>query len=77
VCLGSVPCTFGLTEPKSTRLLCYFLLDAPQQGKLMAGETGATAKHVNMKDIRVLELSGLPGLKIQHAIVLSWLPTTT
>jgi type I restriction enzyme S subunit len=48
--------------------LCYFLLDAPQQGKLMAGETGATAKHVNMKDIRVLELSGLPGLKIQHAI---------
>lgn len=47
--------------------LCYFLLAPPQQGKLLAGETGATAKHVNMKDIRRLELSGLPTLSAQEA----------
>lgn len=45
--------------------LCYFLLAPPQQGKLLAGETGATAKHVNMRDIRRLELSGLPNLQAQ------------
>lgn len=45
--------------------LCYFLLAPPQQGKLLAGETGATAKHVNMKDIRRLELLGLPDLTVQ------------
>src|SRR6266480_7745073 len=47
--------------------LCYFLLSPPQQGKLLAGETGATAKHVNMKDIRQLELVGLPSLTVQRA----------
>jgi type I restriction enzyme S subunit len=47
--------------------LCYFLLAPRQQGKLLAGETGATAKHVNMKDIRRLELAGLPNLPTQRA----------
>ena len=47
--------------------LCYFLLAPPQQGKLLAAETGATAKHVNMLDIRRLELSNLPGLTSQRA----------
>jgi type I restriction enzyme S subunit len=32
---------------------------------LLAGETGATSKHVNMKDIRPLRLIGLPPLNIQ------------
>ena len=45
--------------------LCYFLLAPPQQGKLLAAETGATAKHVNMLDIRQLELRGLPDLAVQ------------
>ncbi len=48
--------------------LCYFLLAPQQQGKLLANETGATAKHVNMIDIRKLELSGIPVLERQHAI---------
>jgi len=48
--------------------LCYFLLAPVQQGKLLAGETGATAKHVNMKDIRMLELRALPNLATQRAI---------
>ena len=47
--------------------LCYFLLAPPQQGKLLAAETGATAKHVNMLDIRRLELSNLPDLPSQRA----------
>jgi type I restriction enzyme S subunit len=45
--------------------LCYFLLAPEQQGKLLAGETGATAKHVNMKDIRRLELLSLPDITTQ------------
>lgn len=48
--------------------LCYFLLAPQQQGALLAGETGATAKHVNMKDIRRLPLKKLPKLSVQHRI---------
>ena len=40
--------------------LCYFLLAPKQQGALLAGETGATAGHVNMRDIRRLKLGRLP-----------------
>ncbi|NPU83212.1 MAG: restriction endonuclease subunit S [Syntrophaceae bacterium] len=46
--------------------LCYFLLAPPQQGLLLAGETGATAKHVNMKDIRQLSLRHMPRLEEQR-----------
>lgn len=66
ICLGQR--TVHL-RPDSTKVdpdfLCYFLLAPAQQGKLLAGETGATAKHVNMKDIRRLELTGLPSLVTQ------------
>jgi type I restriction enzyme S subunit len=48
--------------------LCYFLLAPLQQGKLLAGETGATAKHVNMKDIRRLALTSLPDIATQKTI---------
>jgi type I restriction enzyme S subunit len=48
--------------------LCYFLLAPLQQGKLLAAETGATAKHVNMLDIRRLELSNLPNLSYQQSL---------
>lgn len=48
--------------------LCYYLLAPQQQGALLAGETGATSKHVNMKDIRRLPLRGLPDLDVQHVI---------
>ena len=34
---------------------------------LLAGETGATSKHVNMKDIRALRLDDLPSLPAQKA----------
>lgn len=48
--------------------LCYYLLAPKQQGNLLAGETGATAKHVNMSDIRRLSLKDLPSVEIQRAI---------
>jgi len=48
--------------------LCYFLLTPRLQGLLLAGETGATAKHVNMKDIRRLPLGGLHRRETQTEI---------
>ena len=48
--------------------LCYYLLSPQQQGALLAGETGATSKHVNMKDIRRLPLIDLPKRDIQQTI---------
>jgi len=48
--------------------LCYYLLAPQQQGALLAGETGATSKHVNMKDIRRLSLIDLSQLDIQRRI---------
>jgi type I restriction enzyme S subunit len=53
-------------EKIDSDFLCYFLLVPSQQGMLLAGETGATAKHVNMKDIRKLKLEGLPSLRAQR-----------
>lgn len=68
VCLGQR--TVHLRPDRSKvdpDFLCYFLLTPSQQGKLLAGETGATAKHVNMRDIRNLRLDGLPTLATQRA----------
>ena len=48
--------------------LCYYLLAPQQQGALLAGETGATSTHVNMKDIRQLLLKNLPELSSQKII---------
>ncbi|WP_339074373.1 restriction endonuclease subunit S [Teredinibacter turnerae] len=48
--------------------LCYFLLAPKQQANLLAGETGATAKHVNMRDIRRLPLSHLPAIEDQKKL---------
>lgn len=69
VCLGQR--TVHL-RPDPTRVdpdfLCYFLLAPKQQGALLAGATGVTAKHVNMKDIRRLPLDGLPNLDVQKHV---------
>lgn len=68
VCLGQRTVHLRPNRKKvDPDFLCYFLLAPPQQGKLMASETGATAKHVNMKDIRRLELSNLPNITTQQA----------
>ena len=48
--------------------LCYYLLAPRQQGALLAGETGATAGHVNLGDIRRLNLGQLPRLSEQRRV---------
>ncbi len=55
-------------EQVDSAFLCYYLLAPQQQGALLAGETGATSQHVNMKDIRRLPLKELPKLCAQEAI---------
>ena len=69
VCLGQRTVHLRLNKSKvDPDFLCYYLLAPPQQGALLAGETGATAKHVNMKDIRRLPLKWLPNLNVQRHI---------
>ncbi len=69
VCLGQR--TVHL-RPDQTQVdpsfLCYYLLAPPQQGALLAGETGVTAGHVNMRDIRRLRVDGLPELHRQQRV---------
>ena len=48
--------------------LCYYLLAPRQQGALLASETGATARHVNMRDIRRLKLGLLPTVTTQRRL---------
>lgn len=66
VCLGQRTVHLRLDKKKvDPAFLCYYLLSPSQQAALLAGETGATAKHVNMKDIRRLPLVNLPHLDVQ------------
>ncbi|MDZ7852164.1 MAG: restriction endonuclease subunit S [Halomonas sp.] len=66
VCLGQRTVHLRPDKKKvDPAFLCYYLLSPSQQAALLAGETGATAKHVNMKDIRRLPLVNLPHLDIQ------------
>ena len=69
VCLGQ---RTVLLRPDPAKVdpdfLCYYLLADPQQGALLGSATGATAPHVNMKDIRGLPLRNLPRLENQQRI---------
>ena len=55
-------------EAVDSDFLCYHLLAPRQQGLLLAGETGVTAGHVNMHDIRRLDIGRLPSLNTQKTI---------
>ena len=60
-------CIEGLTAKKLTPISFVTTYLAPkQQGALLAGETGATAGHVNLRDIRRLKLGTLPTLEQQR-----------
>lgn len=48
--------------------LCYYLLSPKMQYKMLAGSGGSTVAHLNMKDIRNLELETLPPLPTQRKI---------
>ena len=69
VCLGQRTVHLRLYHEKvDPDFLCYYLLAPRQQGALLAGETGATARHVNMRDIRRLKLGLLPTLSTQRKL---------
>ena len=69
VCLGQRTVHLRPSHEKvDPDFLCYYLLAPRQQGALLAGETGATAGHVNMRDIRRLELGTLPTVPEQQRL---------
>ena len=48
--------------------LCYYLISPRMQHKMLAGSGGSTVAHLNMKDIRNLELETIPSIPIQRLI---------
>ncbi|QLG88176.1 restriction endonuclease subunit S [Chitinibacter bivalviorum] len=70
LCLGQ---RTVLIRPKSeflnSHFLAYFLLQPLMQTKLLAHSRGATVQHVNMKDIRALQLGAIPPVAKQAEIV--------
>ena len=69
VCLGQ---RTVLIRPKATIFDPYFLafrlLEPQMQEKLLAHSRGATVQHVNMKDIRALDVGAIPPLRLQQQI---------
>lgn len=48
--------------------LCYYLLSPKMQNKILSRSGGSTVSHLNMKDIRNLDLEELPTLETQKRI---------
>ena len=69
VCLGQRTVQLRPDREKvDPDFLCYYLLAPRQQGALLASQTGVTAGHVNMRDIRSLHLGSLPNLSTQRKL---------
>lgn len=70
LCLGQ---RTVLIRPKKeifdSKFLAMFLLQPKMQAKLLAHSRGATVQHVNMKDIRALNIEMIPLLTEQNEIV--------
>ena len=70
VCLGQRTVLIrpirNVLEPEFLALL---LLQPRMQQKLLAHSRGATVQHVNMKDIRALNIGSIPPLSVQKRIV--------
>ncbi len=70
VCLGQrtvlIRPSRNVFEPE---FLTLMLLQPQMQQKLLAHSRGATVQHVNMKDIRALNVGEIPSLSIQKDIV--------
>lgn len=66
VCLGQRTVLLRPNRAKvSPEYLCYYLLSEETQGRLLAKAAGATVLHVNMADIRALDVPYLPPLEDQ------------
>jgi type I restriction enzyme S subunit len=70
VCLGqrTVLIRPNLSVFMST-FLAYMLLQPNIRAKLLAHSRGATVQHVNMKDIRALNVGSIPPLSVQKEII--------
>ena len=69
VCLGQRTVHLRVNKSKiDPDYLCYYLLSPYQQGRLLSTATGATVKHINMKDIRQLSLKNIHLLSAQKKI---------
>ena len=69
VCLGQRTVLIRPDKSKVVPMfLAYLMLGDEIQEKLLAHSTGTTVGHLNMRDIRNLELPRLPRLPIQHKI---------
>jgi type I restriction enzyme S subunit len=70
VCLGQ---RTVLIRPNTTvfepAFLAFLLLEPKTQAKLLANSRGATVQHVNMKDIRALDVGAIPSLDVQRSVV--------
>jgi type I restriction enzyme S subunit len=56
------------TNKTDSNFLCYYLLSDYAQNQIHGESTGATVAHLNMSDIRDIDLFGLPDLPIQKFI---------
>ena len=69
VCLGQ---RTVLVRPDPNKVnpefLCYFMLGDYVQGRFGAAATGATVPHLNMRDIRGLQIPALPTREVQNRI---------
>ena len=69
ICLGQRTVLIRPDKNKvSPMFLVYFLLGDEIQSRLLGHSTGATVSHLNMRDIRNLELPKLPPLPTQRKI---------
>jgi type I restriction enzyme S subunit len=70
VCLGQ---RTVLIRPKAMvfypSFLAYLLLEPRTQARLLEHSRGATVQHVNMKDIRALDVGAIPNVGIQKSVV--------
>jgi len=71
VCLGQ---RTVLIRPKrdifESSFLAFLLLEPSMQKKFLAHSRGATVQHVNMKDIRALDVGAIPSLEIQRNLAI-------
>lgn len=69
VCLGQRT-VLARPDPHKVNpdFLCYFMLGAYVQGQFGAAATGATVPHLNMRDIRGLQIPSLPTREVQNRI---------
>jgi len=69
VCLGQRTVLLRPDIQKvSPPFLCYFILGDDMQNLMLGKSGGSTVAHLNMKDIRALELGQLPPLPTQQKI---------